>query len=78
MSHIVLMLHQLDDVYHTGGLETYEQCWQRIASHVAHLYPGFTLAYAEIATAGEDRYSHGGMRHVLVPQQEQGTATPTC
>lgn len=70
MQRIVLAsLRELDCLYHTGTLDVYEQTWQHVEGIIQHLFPGFTIAYAELATAGSDRTAHGGMRHVLVPTE---------
>jgi len=69
MNHILRLLRQLDTLYHTGNLDTYEQCWQKAAARIETLFPGFTLAYAEIFNAGSDRYPCGGMRHVVAPKE---------
>ncbi len=67
MQHILTQLQELDALYHEGSLDAYEQCVQAVDQMVQHSYPGFTIAYAEIYTAGADREAHGGMRHVLLP-----------
>ncbi len=54
-------------LYHLCSLEAYEQTWQNVEEQLRQIFPGFTLAYAEIYTAGHEREAHGGMRHVLLP-----------
>jgi len=76
MQPIHILLQDLERLYSSDSLREYEQTLQTVAQQVETLFPGFTIAYAEIYTIGEDRQQHGGMRHVLLLQQEQGTATP--
>lgn len=64
---LLTRLQELDTLYHTSSLEAYEQTWQSVEQQVRHMFPGFTIAYAEIYTAGNERRAHGGMRHVLLP-----------
>ena len=64
---LLTRLKELDTLYHTCSLEAYEQTWQSVEQQVQHTFPGFTIAYAEIYTAGSERRAHGGMRHVLLP-----------
>ena len=66
--HILTSLRELDSLYHTGTLRKYEQTWQTVEQQVQQSFPGFTIAYAEIYTAGAEREAHGGMRHVLLPK----------
>jgi hypothetical protein len=64
---ILTSLRELDDLYHTGSLTEYEQAWQTLCQQVQLTFPGCTIAYAEIYTAGRERTAHGAMRHVLLP-----------
>jgi hypothetical protein len=68
---ILPLLCQLDEVYHDGNLDTYEQTLQTVAQQVHKLLPGFTVAYAEIYTVGSEREPLGSMRHVLLPLPER-------
>ena len=61
----------LDSLYDAGSLAAYEQAWQSVVQEVHTCLPGFTVAYAEIYTAGYERNAHGGMRHVLLPLSER-------
>jgi|GEM_PF-2162860 len=73
---ILILLHKLDCLYRSDSLAEYEQCWQEATKQVETIFPGFTVAYAEIYTAGQERKANGGMHHVLLPQgdhiHEQG------
>ncbi len=69
MFSILQQLHELDSIYHTTPLATYEAALQTAVMQIQRAFPGFTIAYAEIYTAGSEREAHGGMRHVLLPQQ---------
>lgn len=71
MQHIFTSLQELDRLYRADSLTEYEKTWQTIEQQVQLTLPGFTIAYAEIYTAGSERYFHGGMRHVLLPQPER-------
>jgi hypothetical protein len=68
---VLTSLEQLDSLYQAENLAAYEQTWQEICQQVRHLFPGFTVAYAELYTAGHGRNAHGGMRHVLLPLSER-------
>jgi hypothetical protein len=67
MQHIQTLLQELDRLYHSDTLAEYETKWQIIAQQIQHVFPGFTIAYAEIYNSGSEREAHGGMRHVLAP-----------
>jgi len=67
---LLTSLQELDRLYREDSLVAYGKQWQTTARLVRHAFPGFTIAYAEIHTAGAEREAHGGMRHVLLPQQE--------
>jgi hypothetical protein len=71
MQPIPTLLQDLDRLYRSYSLAEYEQTLQTVEQQVQQLYPGFTIAYAEIATAGAEREPHGGMRHVLLPLHEK-------
>lgn len=67
VARIPVILTDLDRLYSSNSLEEYEQTLQKVTQQVETLYPGFTIAYAEIYTAGSERSLHGSMRHVLLP-----------
>ena len=71
MNQFTTLLHELDQLYYADSIEKYEQTLQEVAQQVTQTLPGFTIALAEIYTAGSERYAHGGMRHVLLPQPER-------
>ncbi len=66
---ILTFLQDLDRLYCSGSLTEYEATLQTAEQQVNLLLPGFTIAYAEIATVGQERSAHGGMRHVLLPAE---------
>ena len=66
MQNILRQLQELDDLYHAGDFDQYEQYWQQACQHAEHFFPGFTIAYAELYNSGASRLSDGSMRHVLV------------
>ncbi len=68
---ILTLLQELDRLYHSGSLAEYEQLWQTVEQKVRQTLPGFSLAYAEIYTAGSSRAADGRMIHVLVPMKER-------
>lgn len=68
MQQFTTLLQDLDQLYYSD-IADYEQTLQIVAEQVQQTFPGFIIAYAEIDTAGAERKVHGGMRHVLVPQQ---------
>ena len=68
MPHIHLFLQELDQSYHAGDFDQYEQYWLIACHHAEHFFPGFTIAYAELYNTGKERTSDGSMRHVLVPK----------
>ncbi len=68
MQSLLWLLCQLDNLYYTD-LASYEQQWQEVVEQVEILFPGFTIAHAEIYTEGEERISTGSMRHVLLPKK---------
>ncbi len=70
MQYMQILLQELDRLYHSDTLAAYESKWQSVAQEIQRAFPGFTIAYAELYTAGQEREAHGGMRHVLLPQQE--------
>jgi hypothetical protein len=70
MPHIHIFLQQLDELYHAGDFDQYEQYWIQACQHAEHFFPGFTIAYAELSNTGIDREPSGSMRHVLVPQPQ--------
>lgn len=71
MTDIARLLRRLDELYHTVSQDEYERERTNVASQIALLLPGFTIAHAvELGTVGADEeiYVHGGARHVLLPQ----------
>jgi hypothetical protein len=58
-------------LYHADTLEAYKQTWQSVERRVSLVFPGFTIAYAEVYMAGQAREAHGGMRHVLFPLERE-------
>ena len=67
MQLILTLLQDLDRLYSSDSLSEYEQTLQKAVERVQQTFPGFTIAYAEITTAGAERKQHGGMHHVLLP-----------
>jgi hypothetical protein len=67
MQDMLKSLQELDRLYGASALTEYESMWQRVEQQVRLVLPGFTIAYAEVYLAGQEREAHGGMRHVLVP-----------
>jgi hypothetical protein len=65
--HILDMLQELDSLYYECPLAAYEQRLQVVAQQVEYIFPGFTIAHAEIYTAGSTRELLGSMRHVFLP-----------
>jgi len=78
MQDIHLSLQELDRLYHADTLAAYERLWQAVAQQVSLLFPGFTIAYAEVYTAGQEREAHGGMRHVLYPSEHEPSGRIVC
>ena len=70
MQDIATLLQELDTLYTATALDEYEEAIRTVEQQVQETFPGFTIAYAEIYTAGADREPLGSMRHVLLPQQE--------
>jgi hypothetical protein len=62
-------LHELDELYYTAPLAVYEAALQLAVKQLQQVLPAFTIAFAEIATAGSERQAHGGMHHVLMPTE---------
>ncbi len=71
MQDILVSLQKLDRLYCASSLTEYEQTWQRVEQQVRLVFPGFTIAYAEVYMAGQEREAHGGMRHVLFPSEHE-------
>lgn len=69
MLEILSLLARLDEIYHAGNLDVYEQLWQEMLGMIEQHFPGCTLAYAEIYNVGADRAPHGSMRHCVVPKE---------
>ncbi len=67
MQPLLTLLEELDRLYCSETLSEYEQTLHHLEQQVQQIFPGFTIAYAEIAIVGCKREQHGGMRHVLVP-----------
>ena len=83
MQQILTSLQELDRLYHSDSLEAYEQLWQTTAKLVQQVFPGFTIAYAELYNSGISRLTEATMSHVLVPtalQRDNGTPpfSQTC
>ncbi len=70
MQAILTNLQVLDRLYHSNSFEAYEEHWQKTAKLIQHVFPGFTIAYAELYNSGISRLSDAAMRHVLVPQTQ--------
>ena len=70
MPHIHIFLQELDRLYHAGDFEAYEQSWLIACHHAERYFPGFTIAYAELYTSGNDRIPDGSMHHVLLPKPQ--------
>jgi len=70
MQHILTQLQELDRLYHQDSLELYEKHWHETAKLIQQLFPGFTIAYAELYNSGISRLSDTAMQHVLVPQPQ--------
>ncbi len=68
MRHILTLLQELDRLYEKDSLELYEKQWQETAKLIQRMFPGFTIAYAELFNSGVCRLSDAAMRHVIVPQ----------
>jgi hypothetical protein len=48
----------------------YENQWRETAKLIQRLFPGFTIAYAELYNSGVSRLSDAAMRHVVIPQPQ--------
>ncbi len=73
MKAIQLALLALTALYDDSTLQEYETALQVLEAQVKRELPGFTIAHAiEISTvgAGDERYQHGGVAHVLLPLQQ--------
>ena len=70
MQHILTLLQELDRLYSLDTLAEYEKTWQLVGRQIEQVFPGFTIAYAEIYNSGTSRLSDGSMHHVLVPQPD--------
>ncbi len=71
MHTLFALLAELDQLYTTETLTEYEEAIQTVERKVQSVCPGFTIAYAELATVGEKRTLSGAMAHVLVPQRTE-------
>ncbi len=71
MHDILVSLQELDRLYGSSSLTEYESMWQSVEQQVRFVLPGFTIAYAEVYMAGQERQAHGGMRHVLFPLERE-------
>jgi hypothetical protein len=70
MNAIQRALLTLNTLYETSALPEYETALPALEEQVKKELPGFTIAHAvELSTvgAGEERYQHGGIGHVLLP-----------
>ncbi len=74
MHDILVSLQELDRLYGSSSLTEYESMWQSVEQQVRFVLPGFTIAYAEVYMAGQERQAHGGMRHVLFPLEREPSA----
>jgi hypothetical protein len=78
MHDILVSLQELDRLYGASALTEYEQTWQSVEQQVRLVLPGFTIAYAEVYMAGQEREAHGGMRHVLFPSEREPSSRIGC
>jgi hypothetical protein len=70
MQHILTLLQELDQLYNQDSIEMYEKQWQEIATLIQRMFPGFTIAYAELYNSGMSCLSDAAMRHVLLPKPQ--------
>ena len=70
MQPIPTLLEDLDRLYSSSPLEEYEQTLQIATQQVETLFPGFTIAYAELSNSGIERIPDGSMHHVLLPKPQ--------
>ncbi len=68
---IFALLSELDKLYTTETLTEYEEAVVTVARTVQRLCPGFTIAYAQLATVGSEREQSGRMAHVLAPERSE-------
>jgi len=68
-SPLTQQLQELDELYYTASLAVYEAALQSAVNQLEQVLSDFTIAFAEIYTAGCERQAHGGMRHVLMPTE---------
>jgi hypothetical protein len=52
-----------------GRVNSREDTLQTARQQAQHTFPGFPIASDEIATAGNERGAHGGIRHAVLPQK---------
>ena len=57
-------------LYDQDSPEMYENQWRETAKLIQRLFPGFTIAYAELYNSGVSRLSDAAMRHVVIPQPQ--------
>lgn len=55
MQTIFTLLQELDRLYTSDTLQEYETTWLIATQQIEQSVPGFTIAYAEIFTAGAER-----------------------
>lgn len=65
---IYTLLNELDTLYTAETLGEYEEALTIVERKVQHVMPGFTIAYAQLATVGSEREQSGRMAHVLAPE----------
>ncbi len=70
-SPLAQQLAELDELYYTAPLAVYEATLQLAIAQLQKSLPGFTIAFAEIFTTGSERRLHGGMRHVIMPEERE-------
>lgn len=68
-SPLTQQLEELDELYYTAPLALYEATLQLAIAQLERILPGFTIAFAEIYTAGAERRALGGMCHVVMPTE---------
>lgn len=70
---IYQQLQELDELYYTVPLAIYEATLQLAIAQLERMFPGFTIAFAEIYTIGSARQAHGGMCHVIMLEEREVT-----
>ena len=62
-------LYELTELYYAAPLAAYEGALQLAVKQLQQVLSAFTIAFAEIHTAGSERQAHSGMRHVFMPTE---------